>query len=84
MSATLQAERFASYFDDAPILFIYGRQYPVQIMYTAEPQADYVDATIVTVLQLHQEQPPGDVLVFLTGQEEIGAVLKLLQNAAVG
>ena len=35
------------------------------------PEADYIDACVVTVLQIHVTQPLGDVLVFLTGQEEI-------------
>lgn len=37
----------------------------------AAPEADYVDASIVTVLQVHLTQGPGDILVFLTGQDEV-------------
>ena len=40
-------------------------------MYTKAPEADYIDACVVTVLQIHVTQPLGDILVFLTGQEEI-------------
>jgi HrpA-like RNA helicase len=41
-------------------------------MYTKAPEADYLEAAVVTVLQIHITQPvPGDILVFLTGQEEI-------------
>ena len=48
-------------------------------MYAAEPQTDYLDAALVTILQVHQEQPlPGDILVFLTGQDEIESLEKLL------
>jgi hypothetical protein len=36
-------------------------------------QADYLHAAVVTTLQIHVSQPPGDVLIFLTGQEEIEA-----------
>lgn len=71
-SATLDAERFSTYFDNAPIFNIPGRRYPVDIYYTVAPEADYLSASITTVLQIHTTQPlPGDILVFLTGQEEI-------------
>eukprot|EP00794_Sanderia_malayensis_P005734 gene5734-6435_t len=70
-SATLDAEKFSSFFDDAPIFRIPGRRFPVDIFYTKAPEADYLDACVVTVLQIHLTQPMGDVLVFLTGQEEI-------------
>ena len=43
----------------------------MDILYTKAPEADYIDAAVVTVLQIHATQPMGDVLVFLTGQEEI-------------
>lgn len=70
-SATLDAEKFSAFFDDAPIFRIPGRRYPVDVFYTKAPEADYLDACVVTVLQIHLTQPMGDVLVFLTGQEEI-------------
>ena len=44
------------------------------------PEADYLEACVVTVLQIHVTQPPGDILVFLTGQEEIEASQELLQE----
>jgi pre-mRNA-splicing factor ATP-dependent RNA helicase DHX16 len=70
-SATLDAEKFSTFFDDAPIFKIPGRRYPVDIMYTKAPESDYLDAVVVTVLQIHLTQPAGDILVFLTGQDEI-------------
>ncbi|KAJ1651878.1 Salivary acidic proline-rich phosphoprotein 1/2 [Dispira simplex] len=78
MSATLDAERFSEYFDRARILYVAGRQYPVRIFNTVEPQNDYLDAALVTSLQIHTEQGPGDILVFLSGQEEIESLEKLL------
>jgi pre-mRNA-splicing factor ATP-dependent RNA helicase DHX15/PRP43 len=36
-----------------------------------EPERDYLEAAIRTVIQIHQNEAPGDVLVFLTGEEEI-------------
>lgn len=77
-SATLDANKFSQYFDGAPIFSIPGRPYPVDIMYTKAPEADYLDAAIVTVLQIHITQPTGDILVFLTGQEEVDAAAEIL------
>lgn len=80
-SATLDAEKFSKYFDDASIFMIPGRMYPVDIYYTKAPEADYVDAAIVTVLQIHISQPlDGDILVFLTGQEEIETANEILTH----
>lgn len=59
MSATLAAEHFSRYFSSAQVLYIEGRQHPVQVMYAVEQQKDYVHAALVTVMQLHQEMPPG-------------------------
>lgn len=83
-SATLDAEKFSDYFDSAPIFKIPGRRYPVDIFYTKAPEADYVDAAIVTCLQIHVKQAPGDILVFFTGQEEIEAAEELLKERTKG
>lgn len=72
-SATMNASKFAEYFDDAPIFNIPGRRYPVDIHYTPQPEANYLAAAITTVFQIHTTQGKGDILVFLTGQEEIDA-----------
>ncbi|XP_071964030.1 pre-mRNA-splicing factor ATP-dependent RNA helicase DHX16-like [Antedon mediterranea] len=79
-SATLDAEKFSDFFDDAPIFRIPGRRFPVHIYYTKAPEADYLDACVVSVLQIHVSQPPGDILVFLTGQEEIETCSEMLQE----
>ena len=71
MSATLDAQKFQRYFNDAPLLAVPGRTHPVEIFYTPEPERDYVEAAIRTVLQIHASEPEGDVLLFLTGEDEI-------------
>jgi pre-mRNA-splicing factor ATP-dependent RNA helicase DHX15/PRP43 len=71
MSATLEAEKFQGYFLDAPLIKVPGRLFPVEIFYTQEPERDYLEAAIRTVVQIHAAEPPGDVLLFLTGEEEI-------------
>ncbi|XP_067620340.1 pre-mRNA-splicing factor ATP-dependent RNA helicase DHX16 [Eurosta solidaginis] len=79
-SATLDADKFSKFFDDAPIFRIPGRRYPVDIFYTKAPEADYIDACCVSILQIHATQPLGDILVFLTGQDEIETCQEVLQD----
>ncbi|KAK8050502.1 ATP-dependent RNA helicase DHX8 [Apiospora phragmitis] len=81
-SATMNAEKFAKYFDDAPIFNIPGRRYPVDIYYTPAPEANYLAAAITTVFQIHTTQGKGDILVFLTGQDEIDAAEQELTETA--
>ena len=71
MSATLDAEKFQSYFNGAPMLKVPGRTHPVEIFYTPEPERDYVEAAVRTAINIHQHESQGDVLVFLTGEQEI-------------
>lgn len=77
-SATLDADKFSEYFNKCPIFTIPGRTYPVEIMYSREPESDYLDAALVTVMQIHLTEPPGDILLFLTGQEEIDTSCEIL------
>lgn len=58
-SATLDAVKFSQYFYEAPIFTIPGRTYPVEILYTKEPETDYLDASLITVMQIHLTEPPG-------------------------
>ncbi|BBM99413.1 pre-mRNA-splicing factor ATP-dependent RNA helicase DHX15/PRP43 [Marchantia polymorpha subsp. ruderalis] len=71
MSATLEAEKFQAYFNGAPLMKVPGRLHPVEIFYTQDPERDYLEAAIRTVVQIHICENPGDILVFLTGEEEI-------------
>lgn len=71
-SATMNAEKFSKFFNDCPILNVPGRRFPVDIHYTLQPEGNYINAAITTVFQIHTTQPlKGDILLFLTGQEEI-------------
>lgn len=80
MSATLDAARFQKYFNDAPLLKVPGRTFPVECFYTPEPEPDYLEGAIRTVLMIHQSEDPGDVLLFLTGEEEIEDAVRKIQN----
>lgn len=53
-SATLDAEKFSEYFFGCPIFTILGRTFPVEILYTKAPESDYLDAALITVMQVGQ------------------------------
>ncbi|KAL9420589.1 hypothetical protein AB3S75_038205 [Citrus x aurantiifolia] len=80
MSASLDARGFSEYFGCAKAVHVQGRQFPVEILYTLYPEPDYLDATLITIFQVHLDEAPGDILVFLTGQEEIESVERLVQE----
>lgn len=60
----LTAYRYAR----ATVVYIQGRQHPVEVFYVKEPQPDYVDAALRTFYQIHSDPMPGDVLIFLAGK----------------
>jgi pre-mRNA-splicing factor ATP-dependent RNA helicase DHX15/PRP43 len=71
MSATLNAERFQEYFEGSPLIDVPGRMFPVEIFYTEKPETDYLVAAVKSIMQIHVHEAPGDILLFLTGEEEI-------------
>ncbi|KAF5314944.1 hypothetical protein D9619_007398 [Psilocybe cf. subviscida] len=79
MSATLDAEKFSKFYHNAKILYVKGRQHPVKIYHAAESQLDYTDAAMRTFFQIHTDQPAGDVLIFLPGQEDIESLQKSIE-----
>lgn len=80
MSASMDARVFSEYFGGAKAVHVQGRQFPVDIFYTHKPETDCIDAALITIFQIHLEEGPGDVLVFLTGQEEIESVERLIHE----
>ncbi|KAL3642972.1 hypothetical protein CASFOL_013787 [Castilleja foliolosa] len=83
-SATLDAEKFSGYFFNCNIFTIPGRTFPVEILYTKQPESDYLDASLITVSQIHLTEPEGDILLFLTGQEEIDYACQCLYERMKG
>lgn len=83
-SATLDATSFLDYFtagnspDEATIVSLEGRMYPVQLAHLQEPTPDYVRKAAEVVWNIHLQQGSGDILVFLTGREEIDRCLEEL------
>jgi ATP-dependent RNA helicase DDX35 len=89
-SATLDAEMFRDFFnlnsssdskkDTAAILTVEGRMFPVDIYYSYYPVPDYVKSTVSTIWAIHTDERPGDILAFLTGQEEVERVVSLIKE----
>eukprot|EP00186_Timspurckia_oligopyrenoides_P002088 CAMPEP_0182443068 /NCGR_PEP_ID=MMETSP1172-20130603/1905_1 /TAXON_ID=708627 /ORGANISM="Timspurckia oligopyrenoides, Strain CCMP3278" /LENGTH=797 /DNA_ID=CAMNT_0024638233 /DNA_START=114 /DNA_END=2507 /DNA_ORIENTATION=+ len=71
MSATLDAKKFQKYFENPPLLSVSGRMFPVEIMYSESPEVDYFEAAVRTAVYIHLNEKAGDILLFLTGEEEI-------------
>ncbi|CRK91123.1 CLUMA_CG004811, isoform A [Clunio marinus] len=88
-SATLDADLFSDFFnfktkqspkDTSMILTVEGRMYENPIFYLQEPCADYVRETVNTVIKIHSKEAPGDILAFLTGQEEVYQAINMLRD----
>lgn len=68
---------------DVAVHYIKGRQHPVKVLYTPAPVADYMDVMLRTIFTIHTTEPlPGDILAFLTGQEEIETLQQLVEQNA--
>lgn len=96
-SATLQAEAFLGFFsgtaaegsgketNDAKvgsIVSLEGRTYPIDILYLETPAENYLEKAIATVFEIHENEPHGDILVFLTGREEIDTAVETVSERA--
>jgi ATP-dependent RNA helicase DDX35 len=93
-SATLQAEDFLNFFagdqtvngEDSSelggtigrIISLEGRMYPVDVHYLEEPSEDYVERAVKTVIDIHTKEGEGDILLFLTGREEIERAIDMI------
>ncbi|RDX51455.1 P-loop containing nucleoside triphosphate hydrolase protein [Lentinus brumalis] len=79
-SATMNAEKFSAFYGNAPTFTIPGRTFPVETFHSKSPCEDYVDSAVKQVLQIHLSLPPGDILVFMTGQEDIEITCQVVQE----
>ncbi|KAM9933810.1 hypothetical protein OXX80_006574 [Metschnikowia pulcherrima] len=81
-SATMNADRFTRYFGNAPQFFIPGRTFPVEVFYSKSRCSDYVETAVKQVVTIHlaNKKGDGDILVFMTGQEDIEATCELIQE----
>ena len=77
-SATMNAQRFSDFFGGVPIFNIPGRTFPVDLFFSKTIMEDYVDAAVKQALTIHLQHGPGDILIFMTGQEDIEATCVLI------
>uniref|UniRef100_A0AC35UFQ2 Pre-mRNA-splicing factor ATP-dependent RNA helicase PRP16 n=1 Tax=Rhabditophanes sp. KR3021 TaxID=114890 RepID=A0AC35UFQ2_9BILA len=80
-SATMDADKFANFFGGhTPTFNIPGRTFPVEVMAAKVPAQDYVEAAVKQTIQIHVGGQPGDVLVFMPGQEDIECTCELIKE----
>jgi pre-mRNA-splicing factor ATP-dependent RNA helicase DHX38/PRP16 len=79
-SATMDAGKFSDFFGRCAVFNIPGRTFPVQVFHSQVPADDYVESAVKQVMKIHLTMPPGDVLVFMTGQEDIIATCEVLSE----
>ncbi|SBS84233.1 pre-mRNA-splicing factor ATP-dependent RNA helicase PRP22, putative (PRP22) [Plasmodium ovale curtisi] len=60
--------------------YVLSKPVTLQILHSKEPESDYVEASLITVLNIHLNEHPGDILVFLTGQDEINTACEILHE----
>jgi pre-mRNA-splicing factor ATP-dependent RNA helicase DHX38/PRP16 len=77
-SATLSADTFSDYFGGVPVFRIPGRTFKVETYFSKSVQEDYIMAAVKQTLQIHFNSPPGDILIFMTGQEDIEGTCTML------
>ncbi len=76
----LDASQFSTFYGSAPCFTIPGRTFPVELFHAKSPCEDYVDSSVKQVLQIHVSLPPGDILVFMTGQEDIEITCQVVEG----
>jgi ATP-dependent RNA helicase DDX35 len=97
-SATLQAEQYLKFFTQSEpekkpangdstqeigtIVSLEGRTYPIDVMYLETPAEDYVEKAIDVVFNIHSREGPGNILLFLTGREEIDNAIQAVSERA--
>ena len=87
-SATIDTEKFSKAFDDAPVIEVSGRMYPVEVRYLPvnnhdDPEQDdqgYVEAAVEAVDRIHRESRQGDILMFMPTEQDITESIELLRG----
>lgn len=89
-SATVDAEQLRNFFnfnvskdpkkDNSVIISVQGRLYPVEVFYVQDPVPDYVKGSVDTAIKIHENEPNGDILIFLTGYDEVDRAVSLLKE----
>ncbi|KAE9454737.1 hypothetical protein C3L33_13376, partial [Rhododendron williamsianum] len=89
-SATLDGEKVSRFFSNCPILNVPGKLFPVEIRYSSERPTSYLESSLKTAIaicannfalsEIHVREPEGDILIFMTGQDDIEKLVKKLEE----
>ncbi|XVE85269.1 hypothetical protein DITRI_Ditri17bG0078600 [Diplodiscus trichospermus] len=79
-SATLDGEKVSKFFSDCPLLTVPGKLFPVEIFYSKERPTSYLESSLKSALDIHVREPEGDILIFMTGQDDIEKLVSKLED----
>lgn len=79
-SATMDSDKFSKYFGGAPVLNVSGRMFHVDVSFLRSNPMDYVATAVSHICKIHLTEPPGDILVFMTGQDDIECICELVKS----
>ncbi|KAJ6801817.1 putative pre-mRNA-splicing factor ATP-dependent RNA helicase DEAH4 [Iris pallida] len=79
-SATLDGVKVSNFFSGCPILNVPGTLFPVEKLYSKERPKSYLESSLKIALDIHMRQPPGDILIFMTGQDDIDKMVSKLEE----
>lgn len=79
-SATLDGDKVSRFFSNCPSLTVPGKLFPVEILYASERPTSYLESCLKTALDIHVKEPEGDVLIFMTGQDDIEKLVAKLEE----
>ncbi|CAN0896182.1 Probable pre-mRNA-splicing factor ATP-dependent RNA helicase DEAH4 [Linum grandiflorum] len=83
-SATLDGEKVSEFFSESPILNVPGKLFPVEVVYSRERPISYLESCLRTAIDIHRKEPEGDVLIFMTGQDDIEKLVAKLEDKIRG
>ncbi|KAL3636450.1 hypothetical protein CASFOL_020997 [Castilleja foliolosa] len=79
-SATLDGEKVSRFFSNCPILNVPGKLFPVEIQHSSERPKSYLEACLKAAIDIHVREPEGDILIFMTGQDDIEKLVSKLEE----
>ncbi|KAL9423718.1 hypothetical protein AB3S75_035744 [Citrus x aurantiifolia] len=79
-SATLDGEKVSKFFSNCPTLNVPGKLYPVEILHSKERPTSYLESALKTAIDIHVREPEGDMLIFMTGQDDIEKLVSKLED----
>ncbi|KAF7043872.1 hypothetical protein CFC21_053177, partial [Triticum aestivum] len=79
-SATLDGLKVSNFFSGCPVLNIPGTIFPVEKFYSTDRPTNYIESSLRTAIDIHVKEAPGDVLIFMTGKDDIDKMVSKLEE----